>query len=144
MGLPRWLSGKEPACQCRRLRNLEFDPWVGKIPWRREWQPTPIFLPGESHGRRSQTGYSPWGRRVTHNWATEHACPQQSKNTSCMECTKMSLSKVFTDVYAMWPQPRTRSRTLPVPHEAPSWPFKNTPFVPHTPEQEPLFWLPSS
>ena len=36
-----------------------FDPWVGKIPWRREWQPTPVFLPGESQGQKSPTGYSP-------------------------------------------------------------------------------------
>ena len=47
-----------------------FSPWVGKIPWRREWQPTPIFLPGESHGQRSLMGYSPWGQRVGHNWMT--------------------------------------------------------------------------
>ena len=40
-----------------------FDPWVGKIPWRRKWQCTPIFLPGESHGRRSLVGYSPRGRK---------------------------------------------------------------------------------
>ena len=45
--LPRWLSGKESACQCRRHG---FDPWVGKSPWRREWQPTPAFLPGKSQG----------------------------------------------------------------------------------------------
>ena len=37
-----------------------FDPWVGKIPWRRKWQPTPVFLPGEFHGQRSLAGYSPW------------------------------------------------------------------------------------
>ena len=49
-GLPWWLSGKESGCQCRRRG---FDPWVGKIPWRRAWQPTPVFLPGESHGQRS-------------------------------------------------------------------------------------------
>ena len=49
----RWLSGEEPACQCRRLRRLGFDRWVGKIPWGRIWQPTPVFLPGESHGQRS-------------------------------------------------------------------------------------------
>ena len=48
-----------------------FDPWVGKIPWRRKWQPTPVFLPGKSHGRRSLVGYSPRGRqRVEHDWAT--------------------------------------------------------------------------
>ena len=40
-----------------------FDPWVGKIPWRRKWQPTPLLLPGESHGGRSLVGYSPWGRK---------------------------------------------------------------------------------
>ena len=38
-----------------------FDPWVGKIPWSRAWQPTPVFLPGDSHGQRSLAGYSPWG-----------------------------------------------------------------------------------
>ena len=47
MGLPRGLSGKEFACQCRRLRRLGFDPWVGKIPWSRKWQPAPVFLPGK-------------------------------------------------------------------------------------------------
>ena len=40
---------------------LGFDPWVGKIPWRRKWQPTSIFLPGKSHGQRSLADYSPWG-----------------------------------------------------------------------------------
>ena len=44
--------------QCRRPG---VNPWVGTIPWRREWQPTPVFLPGESHGQRSLAGYSPWG-----------------------------------------------------------------------------------
>ena len=58
---PRWHSGKESVCQCRSHRRLEFKPWVGKIPWRRKWQSTPVFLPGESHGQRSLVGYSPWG-----------------------------------------------------------------------------------
>ena len=40
-----------------------FDPWVGKIPWRRKWLPTPVFLLGKSHGQRSLVGYSPWGRK---------------------------------------------------------------------------------
>ena len=55
-GLPRWLSGKEPPCQCRRHRRRGFDPWIGKMPWRRKWQSTPVFLPGESHGQRSLAG----------------------------------------------------------------------------------------
>ena len=41
--------------------ETQFDPWVGKIPWRRQWQPTPVLLPGKSHGRRSLVGCSPWG-----------------------------------------------------------------------------------
>ena len=69
-----WLSGKESACQCERNKRHGFNPWVGKIPWRRKWQPTPVFLPGESHGQRSLAGYRPWGRKESHNWATEHAC----------------------------------------------------------------------
>ena len=49
-------SDKEPICQCRRC---SFDPWVGKNPWRREWQPILVCLLGESHGHRSLEGYSP-------------------------------------------------------------------------------------
>ena len=52
-------TGKEAACQYRRCKRCRFDPWVGKIPWRRAWQPTPVFLPGESHGQRNLVGYSP-------------------------------------------------------------------------------------
>ena len=66
LGLPWWLSGKESACQWKRHR---FDPWVGKIPWRRKWQPIPVFLPGESHRQRSLVGDSPWNPRVGHYWS---------------------------------------------------------------------------
>ena len=52
-------SGKEPACQCRRHKRREFDPWVRKIPWGRAWHPTPVFLPGESHGQRNLEGLGP-------------------------------------------------------------------------------------
>ena len=48
--LPRWLRSKESACQCRRCG---FDPWPRKTPWRSKWPPTPVFLPGKSHGQRS-------------------------------------------------------------------------------------------
>ena len=51
--------------QCRRRG---FDPWVRKIPWRRSWQPTPVLLPGESHGQMGLAGYCPWGHWVT-EWA---------------------------------------------------------------------------
>ena len=52
-------SGKEPTCQCSKHKRLGFDPWVGKIPWRRAWQPIPVFLPRESHVQRSLVGCSP-------------------------------------------------------------------------------------
>ena len=60
-GLPRQHSGREFACQCRWHKRGGFNPWVRKIPWRRKWQPTPVFLPGESHGQMSLEGYCPWG-----------------------------------------------------------------------------------
>ena len=50
MGFPGGASGKEQACQCRRHKRRRFNPWVGKIPWRRARQPTPVLLPTESHG----------------------------------------------------------------------------------------------
>ena len=63
MGFPGGVSGKEPTWQCRRHKRLKFNPWVRKIPWRRAWQPTPVFLPGESPGQRKLVGYRPWGLR---------------------------------------------------------------------------------
>ena len=58
-GFPRWFNGKEPACQCGRHRRPEFAPWVRKIPCWRAWHPTPVVLPGDSYGQRSQVGCSP-------------------------------------------------------------------------------------
>ena len=73
-GLPRRLSGKEFTCHYKRCKRLSFGPWVRKIPWRRKWQPTPVFLPGKSHGQRSLVGYSPWGHKEsdTTEWAPAH------------------------------------------------------------------------
>ena len=55
---PGGASDKEPACQCRRHKRSGFNPWVGKILKKRSRQPTPVLLPGESHGQRSLAGYS--------------------------------------------------------------------------------------
>ena len=60
-GLPGGASGTESACQCRRCKRCGFDPGVGKISWRRKWQPTPVFLLEKLHGQRSVVGYSPRG-----------------------------------------------------------------------------------
>ena len=54
---------KETACQCRSHKRHGSDSWVGKIPYRRAWRPTPVFLPGESHGQRSLVGFNPWGHK---------------------------------------------------------------------------------
>ena len=62
-GLPRWCRGKELTCQCRRCERCRFNPWVEKIPWRRKWQPPPVFLPGKSQGQRSLANYSPWDHK---------------------------------------------------------------------------------
>ena len=57
---------------CVQCQRPGLDPWVRKIPWRRTWHPTPVLLPGESHGQRSLASYSPWGsHRVRHNWKTK-------------------------------------------------------------------------
>ena len=70
--LPRWDSGKESACQCRRHKRHRFDLWVGKIPLGRKWQPTPVFLPGKSHGERSLAGLQPMRlQRVRHELAAK-------------------------------------------------------------------------
>ena len=94
MGFPGGTSGKESTCQCRRHKRRGFDPWVGKIPWRRARQPTPVFLPGQSHGYRSLEGYSPLGpQRVNHgssDLAHMHSCDYDatSRGLHCayMDC----------------------------------------------------------
>ena len=68
-----------------RRRRCGFDPWVGKIPWRRKWQPIPVFLPGKSHEQRSLAGYSPWVRkRVRHELATKQPEIGQKRNIYTM------------------------------------------------------------
>ena len=79
MIFPGGTSGEESACQFRRCKRCGFDPWVGKIPWRRKWQPTPVFffffstpvfLPGNFLGQRSLASYSPQGHKESD--MTEH------------------------------------------------------------------------
>ena len=80
---PGGTSGKEPACQSRRHKRRGFDPWVGKIPWRRTWQPTPVFLPGESHGRRSLVGYTPQGCKGSDMTEVTRHISQTSQQDTC-------------------------------------------------------------
>ena len=104
--LPGW-----SACQDRRYKRGRFDPWERKISWRREWQPTPVFLPGTAHGQRSLVGYSLRGQESdTIKWLSRHT--QVDSKTlidslsplfsnisfpSCWETTRCYLSKM------LWP-----------------------------------------
>ena len=82
LGLPWWLSSKVPTCQCRKCR---FNPWVGKMPWRRKWQLTPVFLPGKSHGQRSLLDHGVT-KRVKHNLATKQ---QKQIQTQCSSLVQL-------------------------------------------------------
>ena len=73
LGFPGSASGKELVFQCRRHKRHGFDPWLRKIPWRTAWQPSSVFLPGESHGQRSLVVYGPQDCRDGHNWS-DFAC----------------------------------------------------------------------
>ena len=63
---------KKSASKSRRHKRHWFDPWARKMPWRREWQPTLVSLPGKFHGERSLVAYSPWVCRVGHNWVNKY------------------------------------------------------------------------
>ena len=73
------------SVQCRRPG---FNPWVGKIPWRRKWQPTPVLLPGKFHGQRSlQISYSPWNHKESHTTEQLHV-------SACMEAFNTQVSSL--------------------------------------------------
>ena len=96
-GFPAGTSGKEPACQCSRHKRCSFNPWVGKTPWRRAWQPTPGFLPGASHGQRSLVGYSPWGHKESDRTeATQYAIFFKVKGESK---TGLTIFVIYSDNY---------------------------------------------
>ena len=112
-GLSWWLRGKECACKWRRCG---FNPWVGKTPWWRKWQPTAGFLPGKSHGQRSLAGYSPRGHnRVGHNLVTK----QQQQITIIRKerklsnlATSLSLIAYLGRVTWKWPPPSPTSAKI--------------------------------
>ena len=103
-GLSRWLSGKEPACQFKRHR---FNPWSGKIPWRRKWQPTPVLLPKKSHGERSLVGYGPQcHKRFRHILAT--AAAAKSLQSHLNFCDPMGCSPLGSSLHGDSPGKMTR------------------------------------
>ena len=90
------------AGQCRRHREHRFDPWVGKIPWRRQCQPTPGFLPGETLGQRSLASYNPWGCKVGHDWVTEHRCQLSPASSYLRDLWEFKASPWFQQIPQSW------------------------------------------
>ena len=87
LDFPGGASGKEPTCQCKRHKRPRFEPWFRKTPWRRAWQPTPVFLPGESHGQKSLwatvQGITK-GQTIWSNLAHVHrSCPCSEEQKIC-------------------------------------------------------------
>ena len=104
-GLPWWLRWQSVCLQCRRPG---FDLWVGKIPWRRKWQPTPVLLPGKFHG--CLVGYSPWDREESDmteqlHWFTgECSFPDAQQGTSYWLARAISITKrIILDFFFSFP-----------------------------------------
>ena len=94
MAIPGGVSGKESACQCRKLERGAFDPWDGKIPWRSKWQPAPVFLPGKSHGQRSLAGYSPWDCKELDR--IQCACARAHTHTQTFNIYQVLISRLYS------------------------------------------------
>ena len=111
-------ASKRTRPQCRRHERQRLDPWVGKIPWRRKGQPTPVFLPEKSHGQRNLAGYSPKGCIVRHGWGiqqqqliwrnwltkTQSACvaPVHCQEVQCKIKEEMVGSRITQETKNSW------------------------------------------
>ena len=94
-GFPSDSSVENPPAVQEPQQKSWFDPWVGKILWKRKRQPTPVFLPGKSFAQRSLTGCSPWGRRkIRHNLVTHtHTHPT---SPSCQDSRHLQSTRVYS------------------------------------------------
>ena len=81
-------SSREPTCQCMKRKRLGFEPWVRKIPLRKAWQPTLVFLPGEFHGQKSLAGYSSWGHKELQARLTSKVAHKQGWQCNLETCNK--------------------------------------------------------
>ena len=99
---PDGSAGKESPCSAKRHRRCRFDPLVRKIPWRRKWQPTLVFLPGESHGWWSLMGYHLWNHKESDT--TERLRTAQGSPLSLPGCLQAG-----TSLHCLHAQMRTRS-----------------------------------
>ena len=121
-GLPRWFSGIEPACQCA------FDLRVRKIPWRRKWQPTAVFLPGESCGQRSLARYSPWGHKEarTCNVTSSQRPGREDISVYILQIWRKQITEI--DQFSFPTNPGVSFiQASPPPGLASSWPLVGSP-----------------
>ena len=117
---PRWCSGKESTCRCL--------PWSGKIPWRRTWQPIPIFLPGKSHGQKKTGGYSPWDckeldmteRLIRLLWPTSNIPKVSKAHERCISTHTSSSPTSLLTFFDFWNQPTLLSLSVTPPDTKPS------------------------
>ena len=99
------------------MQETEFNPWFRKSLWRSEWQPTPVFLPGESHGQRILAGYSPWDCKESHNWVTSTTPPLWD---ICFPYMAIWTSVQFSLV-TLWDPMDCSMPSLPVHHQLPGF-----------------------
>ena len=92
-----FLGGSEVKASACNMGDLGSIPGSGRFPWRRKWQPTPVFLPGESHGRRSLVGYSPQGRKESDTTERLHFHFQGETRTLCFSPRGLPRAIILTD-----------------------------------------------
>ena len=108
---------------CLHCRWPRFDPWVRKIPWRRKWQSTPVFLPGKFHGWRCLVGYSPWGcKELGHDWATSLSFTWHCTTAQLAVVWLHTLELPFPTVWTHYPPESCWNRPLQPPTHSPTPP----------------------
>ena len=85
----------------QETQMTQFDPWVGKIPWRRKWQPTLVFLPGKSHGQRSLGGYSPRGHKELDTTDLKHTGVELTYNAVLVSGIQQSDSVIHIHIFIL-------------------------------------------
>ena len=112
MGFPGGAGGKEASCQCRRHKRCGFSPCVGKIPWRKKWQPTPVFLPGDSQGWGSMGLQSTGSQRVGCTEATAHTTHRKVSDWCSTWCSAFTYSCASDFLCVSWNLRRISRLTL--------------------------------
>ena len=101
---------KEPACQCRKCKRHGFDPWVGKISWKRAWKPTPVLLPGERLGQRSLAGYSLWDPKESSTTEHQHAHTESRCHQTQTCPPQPPAAPQGEDLFTTWVPPGEKER----------------------------------